>query len=102
VCCEKLASLPAARQPTNAIESRPVGEPRIGVGLNSGTVSAGNIGGARRFDFSLVGDAANVAARVESATRQTAVADGVVTDAGPRLRHVGQTAPRRRHRDAVR
>lgn len=46
-------------------------ELRIGIGLNSGRVIAGNIGGAGRFDYSVIGDAINVAARVESATRQT-------------------------------
>ena len=43
----------------------------IGVGLNSGTVVAGNVGGAGRLEFSVIGDAVNVAARVEAATRQT-------------------------------
>lgn len=44
---------------------------RIGVGLNSGMVVAGNVGGAGRLEFSVIGDAVNVAARVESATRET-------------------------------
>lgn len=43
----------------------------VGVGLNSGPVVAGNVGGAGRLEFSVIGDAVNVAARVESATRQT-------------------------------
>ncbi len=43
----------------------------IGVGLNSGKVVAGNVGGGGRFEFSVIGDAVNVAARVEAATRQT-------------------------------
>jgi adenylate cyclase len=43
----------------------------IGVGLNSGQVVAGNIGGAGRLEFSVIGDAVNVAARVEAATRET-------------------------------
>ena len=43
----------------------------VGIGLNSGTVVAGNVGGAGRLEFSVIGDAINVAARVESATRQT-------------------------------
>jgi adenylate cyclase len=46
-------------------------EPRIGIGLNSGMVVAGTLGGAGRFDFSVIGDVVNVAARVESATRRT-------------------------------
>ena len=32
---------------------------------------AGSIGGAGRLNFSVIGDAVNVAARVEAATRQT-------------------------------
>jgi adenylate cyclase len=43
----------------------------VGVGLNSGPVVAGNVGGAGRLEFSVIGDAVNVAARIESATRQT-------------------------------
>src|SRR5205085_9224377 len=43
----------------------------VGIGLNSGTVVAGNVGGAGRLEFSVIGDAINVASRVESATRQT-------------------------------
>jgi adenylate cyclase len=47
------------------------GELEIGIGLNSGRVVAGNVGGAGRLEFSVIGDAVNVAARVESATRET-------------------------------
>jgi adenylate cyclase len=43
----------------------------VGIGLNSGTVVAGNVGGAGRLEFSVIGDAVNVAVRVESATRTT-------------------------------
>jgi adenylate cyclase len=43
----------------------------VGVGVNSGTVIAGSIGGAGRLNFSVIGDAVNVAARVEAATRET-------------------------------
>jgi adenylate cyclase len=43
----------------------------VGVGVNSGTVIAGSIGGAGRLNFSVIGDAVNVAARVERATRET-------------------------------
>jgi adenylate cyclase len=44
---------------------------QIGIGLNSGKVVAGNVGGAGRLEFGVIGDAVNVAARVEAATRQT-------------------------------
>jgi class 3 adenylate cyclase len=47
------------------------GELRVAVGVNSGPVVAGSIGGAGRLNFSVIGDAVNVAARVEAATRET-------------------------------
>jgi adenylate cyclase len=34
-------------------------------------VVAGNVGGSGRLEFSVIGDAVNVAARVEAATRET-------------------------------
>jgi adenylate cyclase len=43
----------------------------IGIGLNSGPVVAGNVGGGGRLEFTVIGDAVNVAARVEAATRET-------------------------------
>ena len=43
----------------------------IGIGLNSGKVVAGNVGGDGRYDFSVIGDVINVASRVEAATRDT-------------------------------
>jgi class 3 adenylate cyclase len=43
----------------------------VRLGINSGRVVAGSIGGAGRLNFSVIGDAVNVAARVEAATRTT-------------------------------
>jgi class 3 adenylate cyclase len=46
-------------------------ELRVGVGVNSGRVVVGTIGGGGRRDFTVIGDPVNTAARVEAATRIT-------------------------------
>ncbi len=43
----------------------------IGIGLNSGPVVVGNVGGGGRLEFTVIGNTVNIAARVESATRET-------------------------------
>lgn len=56
----------------------------VGAGVNSGTVVAGPLGGSGRLNFSVIGDAVNVAARVEAATRETGD-DVLITEATYRL-----------------
>jgi adenylate cyclase len=64
-------ALAAAIEVEKAAREEFGGELAIGIGLSSGTVVAGNVGGAGRLEFSVIGDAVNVAARVEAATRET-------------------------------
>ncbi|MGI8920194.1 MAG: adenylate/guanylate cyclase domain-containing protein [Solirubrobacteraceae bacterium] len=64
-------ALAAALEIEQAVASTLAAELSTGIGLSSGAVIAGNVGGAGRLEFSVIGDAVNVAARVDSATRAT-------------------------------
>ena len=60
---ERLAALNAR------LSERGEGELAHGVGLHVGTTSYGNIGGAERLDFTVIGRTVNIASRIESQCR---------------------------------
>ncbi len=63
-------ALLAGRDMLDAVRAQMGDRCRIGVGLNSGLVLVGTMGGGGYTELGVVGDPVNVAARVESATNE--------------------------------
>jgi adenylate cyclase len=78
---------------------------RMRIGLNTGPAVVGNMGSARRFDYTAMGDTINLAARLEGACKaygiSTLAGEATIAAAGPsilsreidRLRVVGKSQP---------
>ena len=61
----------SARAIVAAVDRHFGGEVSVGIGLNSGPVVVGSVGGGGRLEFSVIGDPVNISARAERATRDT-------------------------------
>ncbi len=69
--CDSALKMAAALEPLNRdwVE-RGLPEIHIGIGINSGPMSVGNMGSEARFDYTVVGDAVNLGARLEALTKE--------------------------------
>ena len=65
----------------------------IGIGVNSGVCIAGNFGATDRFAFSLIGDPCNVAARLESGTKEAGVSTLIGHESAKNCRYVLKSLP---------
>jgi adenylate cyclase len=74
VCCRTLAAARQVRTNVAALSAEigveTVDELRFGLALHVGEVLYGNIGGGNRLDFTCIGPAVNLAARIEKLTGQ--------------------------------
>jgi adenylate cyclase len=68
-----LAMLDASRELNLGLEAEGLPSLRIGVGINTARVVAGNMGSMSRMNYTVIGDGVNLAARLEALTRSLGV-----------------------------
>jgi adenylate cyclase len=100
VCGAALAAAREARESVGAMETpEPADDPdqpRFGLALHIGDVLYGNIGGGGRLDFTCIGPAVNLAARLEALAgrlgRTIVASDGFAAHCRPALTRLGEFA----------
>ena len=71
---------PATRQPMPPRRGHEAPPIMVGIGLNSGPCSVGNMGSEQRFDYSVLGDTVNLASRLESQSKTYGVTIVIAED----------------------
>jgi adenylate cyclase len=73
-CATALAMLDALVPLNTRWRAQKLPEIAIGVGINTGPMAVGNMGSEARFDYTVLGDAVNLASRLEALTKEYGVA----------------------------
>jgi adenylate cyclase len=69
--CRTALAMQAALESLNTgFTRRGLPDVALGIGINSGPMSVGNMGSQARFDYTVLGDAVNLGARLEALTRE--------------------------------
>jgi adenylate cyclase len=70
---ERLDALNAERKQEAESSGKPFIPIKIGIGINTGRVTVGNMGSDMRFQYTVLGDAVNLASRIEGQTKSYGV-----------------------------
>ena len=90
ICAREMQK--AMKKVNNVLQRKNLPSLEMGIGINSGNLIVGNIGSKKRMKYGVVGEAVNIAARIESLTvpNQILVSESTFSKNADWVRPVGQ------------